>query len=30
MEQWQLLNLYVVHPVWLQVSYDLLELDVEL
>ena len=29
-EQWQLLGLHVVHPVWLHVSLDLLELDVEL
>ena len=29
-DQWQLLGLHVVHPVWLQVSHDLLELDPEL
>ena len=29
-EQWQLLGLHVVHPMWLQVSLDLLELDVDL
>ena len=29
-DQWQLLGLHVVHPVWLQVSFDMLELDPEL
>ena len=29
-DQWQLLGLHVVHPVWLQVSHELLELDPEL
>ena len=29
-EQWQLLGLHVLHPVWLQVSHELLELDLEL
>ena len=29
-DQWQLLGLHVVHPVWLQVSLDMLELDPEL
>ena len=26
-DQWQLLGLHVVHPVWLQVSHEFLELD---
>ena len=29
-DQWQLLGLHVLHPVWLQVSHELLELDPEL
>ena len=29
-DQWQLLDLHVIRPVWLQVSHDLLELDPDL